>query len=193
MKTNVLINTFLILCFIGLMSFQSPTKKEKQDSKVKTEKHKDHEHSDDENSHGHQRDKHVHEDGTEHSHHDVEKDHQNDSRGKGNAYGKNKMGLEGREFGQYRAQQVSEKLNQLERNYQDKKGLIERAEKRIAKARERLLELESDASTKEEKIAIARFKITRAEKHLNDLKFLMVRHGNYIKQQRTLLEAVYEE
>lgn len=188
-----------LLCSLNSLQAQEKGKKDKGQPKHEKNEKKahPHDHSDDEPGHTHDdaHGNHTHDDDGPHTH-AAEKKGQGmdkDNQGKGHAYGKHKDGLEGREFGQYRASQAREQLNGFEKSYKARQEQVKNAEMRIERAKNRLAELENSKQLNDEAMAIYRFKITRAEKRLNDLKFLLVEKKDYTKRQRALLNEVYKD
>jgi len=96
------------------------------------------------------------------------------NKGKGNAYGKNKGGLEGRDFGQARAEaarmQQQEKKAELDRTVTDNEGKITQAKEKIKVAREDLEKQKASGKVKEKEYQERKGKIDNAERAVNDLE-----------------------
>ena len=75
-----------------------------------------------------------------------------ENKGKGNAYGKNKDGLVGREFGLARAADAKAKAKQYEESFEKNDEVIRRGKSKIQEAIERVKKAKEDKSLTEEEI-----------------------------------------
>jgi hypothetical protein len=110
----------------------------------------------------------------------------------GNAYGKNKNGLEGREFGQARAAEAKAQIDIRERE-------LKESEVKIADSRNRLLTIvkrfEKDRDTKkitQEEYVLRRQKIKNAEDILDKSERSLVRNRKVLSEQRIRLSSLFE-
>lgn len=105
---------------------------------------------------------------------DTDKTAKEAGKGKGNAYGRNKGGLEGKDFGQARAEaarmQQQEKKAELDRTVTDNEGKITQAREKIRIAREDLEKQKASGKVKEKDYQAKKEKIDNAEKAVNDLE-----------------------
>ncbi len=95
-------------------------------------------------------------------------------KGKGNAYGRNKGGLEGRDFGQARAEEArmknQEKKSELDKKVEDGEQKSAQARERIRVAREKLEKQKASGKVKDDEYQQKKGKIDAAEKAVNDLE-----------------------
>ncbi len=103
-------------------------------------------------------------------------DNQDQERGKGrgNAYGRNKGGIEGRDFGQARAEEArmkhQEKKSELDRKVEDGELRTVEARERIRVAREELEKEKASKKISDEAYQQKKEKIDKAEKAVSDLE-----------------------
>lgn len=95
-------------------------------------------------------------------------------KGQGNAYGRNKGGLEGRDFGQARAEEArmknQEKKSELDRRVEDGEQKTIQARERIRVAREDLEKEKTSKKITDEAYQQKKEKIDNAEKAVTDLE-----------------------
>ncbi len=95
-------------------------------------------------------------------------------KGRGNAYGKNKGGLEGRDFGQARAEEArmkhQERKSELDRKVEEGELRSVQARERIRVAREELEKEKASRRINEEAYQQKKEKIDNAEKAVTDLE-----------------------
>jgi len=95
-------------------------------------------------------------------------------KGRGNAYGRNKGGLEGRDFGQVRAEEArmknQEKKSELDKRVEDGEQKTVQARERIRVAREDLEKEKTSKKINDETYQQKKEKIDNAEKAVTDLE-----------------------
>ena len=95
-------------------------------------------------------------------------------KGRGNAYGRNKGGLEGRDFGQARAEEArmknQEKKSELDRRVEDGEQKTVQARERIRVAREDLEKEKASKKISDQAYQQKKEKIDNAEKAVTDLE-----------------------
>lgn len=108
----------------------------------------------------------------------------------GNAYGKNKGDLSGREFGQHRAAEARRKLEAFEQDIKQKEILIIDGRRKVAEARDRLQRAKegnsisiSEVRNREQKINDADEKLTALERVIHNSKLVA-------KEERLRLDAM---
>lgn len=103
-----------------------------------------------------------------------EKGEKKEGKGKGNAYGRNKGGLEGRDFGQARAEEArmknQEKKSELDRRVEDGEQRSVQARERIRVAREDLEKEKNSKRIPDDVYQQKKEKIDNAEKAVIDLE-----------------------
>lgn len=104
----------------------------------------------------------------------------------GNAFGKNKEGLEGKEFGENRAIEAKEKINQAYLEVEESNARIEIASSRIKAAEEELYKAEKNKTLSEDEIAIRKEKLAKAKKELHETEVAL-------KKQKETVDAKHAE
>lgn len=94
--------------------------------------------------------------------------------GKGNAYGKNKNGIEGKEFGQERARQAKlnkeEKSKELDNSMSQGESRIKEGKEKIKKSKEKLEKEKKEGAISDKDYKNQKDKINKAEKGIEDLE-----------------------
>ena len=110
-----------------------------------------------------------------------------ENKGKGHAYGKNKGDLEGKEFGQQRAEQARNKIESSEQKIKYTEENIQEAEGKIKMARERLEEQYRNNEIGENEYLKRKANLERYEEQLNEIKKGNEQTGTEIKAKKSEL------
>ena len=121
------------------------------------------------------------------------KDRWKDYKDKSKAYGKDKDGLEGREFGQARANEAKNMVNNELEVIRDKELLVERGRQRIQTARSRADEAYRNKEITEEEYEDRNEKIKTAEERLIQLQGTIKRGKEDMNEQKRRLSNIYVE
>ncbi|SDB25902.1 hypothetical protein SAMN03097699_0352 [Flavobacteriaceae bacterium MAR_2010_188] len=111
----------------------------------------------------------------------------------GNAYGKDKGNMSGREFGQARAADARNKIDSYEQNYDDRQLFIKKSQDRIQKAKNRLAEDTSSGKYSAEEITERQRKIEFAEQRMDELKQSIIDGRTRLKTQKEQLARIYQD
>lgn len=112
----------------------------------------------------------------------------------GNAYGKYKGDMSGREFGQARAAEAKNMVNNEMEVIREKELLVDRSRRRIETARSRADEAHKNNEITDEELEERNEKIRKAEEKLNELDDTIKKgKENMVRQKRRLSEIYVEE
>jgi chromosome segregation ATPase len=122
-----------------------------------------------------------------------EKEKMKNKSNNGNAYGKNKKGLEGREFGQARAAEAKDKIEKHERKISESEVTITNGRTRLAAAMERIQKAKEAKEITEEEYVLRIEKVTKVEKLLVEAEESLKRNRVVVVEQKTKLSTIVEQ
>jgi chromosome segregation ATPase len=111
----------------------------------------------------------------------------------GNAYGKNKAGLEGREFGQARAAEAREQINTHEVELKEAEVKIINGRNRLATIVERFEKSRAANEITEEEYELRKQKITNAENKLRKAEQSLERNREVVVDQKRKLSSIFDK
>lgn len=110
----------------------------------------------------------------------------------GNAYGKNKEGLSGREFGLSRAEDARNKINTVQSNFDDKQQFIVNSQKRIDISKKRLEEAKTNGELSDLEYSEGLRKISNAQNKMDSLTKTIRLSQERLKNLRLELNSIYK-
>ena len=172
-KYKLTLALVITLIFGNLTAFaQGNSEESKQKNKEKIEKVKERKLKD-----------HSEQDHDDHNHDKIKKE-KKENFNNGNAYGKNKNGLTGREFGELRSEEAKNKIKKQEKNLVENEIFVRDGREKIEKIRDRVKkQKENQEITLEEAIEKEK-KISNAEEKLKELEDRISKGREDLKKRR---------
>ena len=109
---------------------------------------------------------------------------------KGNAYGRNKDDMSGKEFGKLRALDAKAKIGRTKDYLNENEEILRRGRKKVEKAKEKVLKESAEKGTNKEDIKQKEEKIKKAEDKLNELEKVITRGKEKVLKKAKEIENV---